>query len=238
LQKAKKLSETEHTNSNKSNDKRSNQRRIIGKAIDLPVNFLIKHKFSPTILSYIGFLCSASVAFLLSIGGLRFPFYTAWMVPFILFWAGAFDIFDGEVARRTNSNSKAGAFLDSNLDRLSDSVLIIGLILGNFLHYILGYIILFFVIMISYIRARAENEGIDMRGVGFMERAERLVILWLAFMVEWWIYTISKLILGTPFTWFFPIFMLFFTGLLILTIIQRLMFSFKALNKLDAQNKN
>ncbi len=238
MQKAKKLSETEHTNSNKSNDKRSNQRRIIGKAIDLPVNFLIKHKFSPTILSYIGFLCSVSVAFLLSIGGLRFPFYTAWMVPFILFWAGAFDIFDGEVARRTNSNSKAGAFLDSNLDRLSDSVLIIGLILGNFLHYILGYIILFFVIMISYIRARAENEGIDMRGVGFMERAERLVILWLAFMVEWWIYTISKLILGTPFTWFFPLFMLFFTGLLILTIIQRLIFSFKALNKLDAQNKN
>ncbi len=221
----------EHTN-----DKRSNQRRIIGKAIDLPVNFLIKHKFSPTILSYIGFLCSVSVAFLLSIGGLRLPFYTAWMVPFILFWAGAFDIFDGEVARRTNSNSKAGAFLDSNLDRLSDAVLIIGLILGNFLHYILGYFVLFLVIMISYIRARAENEGIDMKGVGFMERAERLVILWLAFMVEWWVYTIG-LILGTPFTWFFPIFILFFTGLLILTIVQRLKFSFKALNKLDELNK-
>jgi len=226
------LSEIEHTN-----DKRSNQRRIIGKFIDLPVNFLIKHKFSPTILSYMGFLCSLSVAFLLSIGGLHFPFYTAWMVPFILFWAGAFDVFDGEVARRTNSNSKAGAFLDSNLDRLSDSVLIIGLILGNSLHYILGYILLFLVIMISYIRARAENEGIDMKGIGFMERAERLVILWLAFMAEFWIYTLSKLILGTSFTWFFPIFTLFFTGLLILTIVQRLIFSFKALNKIDEQNK-
>ncbi|GAG75251.1 unnamed protein product [marine sediment metagenome] len=33
----------EHTN-----DKRSNQRRIIGNVIDLPVEFLIKHKFSPT----------------------------------------------------------------------------------------------------------------------------------------------------------------------------------------------
>lgn len=220
-----------------TNDKRSNQRRIIGKVIDLPVNFLIKHKFSPTILSYMGFLCSVSVAFLLSIGGLHFPFYTAWMVPFILFWAGAFDVFDGEVARRTNSNSKAGAFLDSNLDRLSDAALIIGLTLGNYLHYILGYILLFLVIMISYIRARAENEGIDMMGVGFMERAERLVILWLAFMAEWWIYTFTKLILGTPFTLFFPIFILFFTGLLILTIVQRLIFSFKALNKLDEQNK-
>lgn len=226
------MSKTEHTN-----NKRTKQRRIIAKFLDLPVIFLIKHKFSPTLLSYIGFLCSASVAFLLSIGGLHLPFYTAWMVPFILFWAGAFDVFDGEVARRTNSNSKAGAFLDSNLDRLSDAALIIGLTLGNYLHYILGYILLFLVIMISYIRARAENEGIDMMGVGFMERAERLVILWLAFMAEWWIYTLSKLILGTPFTWFFPIFILVFTGLLILTIVQRLIFSFKALNKLDEQNK-
>ena len=219
-----------------TNDKRSNQRRIIGKVIDLPVNFLIKHKFSPTILSYMGFLCSVSVAFLLSIGGLHFPFCIAWIVPFILFWAGAFDVFDGEVARRTNLNSKAGAFLDSNLDRLSDAALIIGLTLGNYLHYILGYILLFLVIMISYIRARAENEGINMMGVGFMERAERLVILWLAFMAEWWIYTIG-IILGTPFTLFFPIFILFFTALLILTIVQRLIFSFKALNKLDEENK-
>ncbi len=226
------MSGTEHTN-----NKRSNQRRFLDKFIELPVKLLIKHKISPTILSYIGFLCSVSVAFLLSIGGLHFPFCIAWIVPFILFWAGAFDVFDGEVARRTNSNSKAGAFLDSNLDRLSDAALIIGLILGNFLHYILGYIILFLIIMISYIRARAENEGIDMKGVGFMERADRLIILWFAFIAEFWIYYLSKLILGTPFTLFFPIFILFFTGLLILTIVQRLIFSFKALNKLDEQNK-
>ena len=226
------MSGTEHIN-----NKRSNQRRFLDKFIELPVNFLIKHKFSPTLLSYIGFLCSVSVAFLLSIGGLHFPFCIAWIVPFILFWAGAFDVFDGEVARRTNLNSKAGAFLDSNLDRLSDAALIIGLILGNFLHYILGYILLFLIIMISYIRARAENEGIDMKGVGFMERADRLIILWFAFIAEFWIYYLSKLILGTPFTLFFPIFILFFTGLLILTIVQRLIFSFKALNKLDEQNK-
>jgi len=226
------LSGTEHIN-----NKRSNQRRFLDKFIELPVNFLIKHKLSPTILSYIGFSCSVSVAFLLSIGGLHFPFCIAWIVPFILFWAGAFDVFDGEVARRTNLNSKAGAFLDSNLDRLSDAALIIGLILGNFLHYILGYILLFLIIMISYIRARAENEGIDMKGVGFMERADRLIILWFAFIAEFWIYYLSKLILGTPFTLFFPIFILFFTGLLILTIVQRLIFSFKALNKLDEQNK-
>jgi len=228
------LSGTEHTN-----NKRTNQRRILDKFIDLPVNFLIKHKFSPTFLSYIGFLCSLSVAFLLSIGGLHFPFYTAWTVPFLLFWAGAFDVFDGEVARRTNSNSKAGAFLDSNLDRLSDAVLIIGLILGNFIHYILGYILLFLIVMISYIRARAENEGVDMKGVGFMERAERLIIIWFGFIAEFWMYYFGTIFLDFHFifTWFFPIYILIFTGLLILTIVQRLVFSFKALKKLDEQNK-
>ena len=233
------MSGTEHTNNNRTNNKRTNQRRFLDKFIDLPVNFLIKHKVSPTILSYMGFLCSVSGAFLLSIGGLHFPFYTAWMIPFILFWGGAFDVFDGEVARRTNSNSKAGAFLDSNLDRLSDSVLIIGLIMGNFLHYVLGYILLFLVIMISYIRARAENEGIDMKGVGLMERAERLIVLWFAFIVEFWMNYLGTIFPDIHFIFelFFPIFTLIFTGLLILTIVQRLRFSFKALNKLDEQNK-
>jgi len=229
------LSGTEH----KNNNKRINQRRILDKFIDFPVNFLIKHKFSPTILSYIGFFCSISVAFLLSIGGLHFPIYLAWMVPFILFWAGAFDVFDGEVARRTNSNSKAGAFLDSNLDRLSDVALILGLTLGNFLHYILGYILLFLIIMISYIRARAENEGIDMKGIGIMERADRLIILWFAFIAEFWMNYFGTIFPDFHFIseLFFPIFILFFTGLLILTIVQRLIFSFKVLNKLDEQNK-
>ena len=91
--------------------------------------------------------------------------------------------------------------------------------------------------MISYIRARAENEGIEMRGVGFMERAERLILLWFAFIAEFLIYYFTDLFLGTPFTLFFPIFILFYIGLLIMTVIQRLVFSFKSLNRNKAQNK-
>ena len=98
--------------------------------------------------------------------------------------------------------------------------------------------ILFLIIMISYIRSRAENEGIDMKGVGFMERAERLIILWLAFIAEFWIFFVSDLLYGTPFLWFFPLFTLFFVGLLILTVIQRLIFSFKALSKIKTHDEN
>ena len=216
-----------------ANIKRSNQRRILQIFIDLPVKLLIKCGFTPNILSFCGFFCSITVAFLLSIGGLHFPFPIAWIVPFVLFWAGAFDVFDGEVARRTKINSKTGAFLDSNLDRLSDAAIVLGLILGGYLDYVIGFTILFLIIMISYIRARAENEGIDMKGVGFMERADRLITLWFAFISEFWIYFLSNLIFGTPFTLFFPIFILIFAGLLTLTIIQRLIFSFKALRKIE-----
>ncbi len=219
-------------------EKRYNQRRILSKFVDLPVTLLIKCGMTPNIVSYIGFSCSISVAFLLSIGGLHFPFAFAWIIPFIMFWAGAFDVFDGEIARRTGSISKAGAFLDSNLDRLSDAAIILGLVLGNFLHFILGYLLIFLVIMISYIRSRAENEGINMKGIGFMERAERLIILWFAFIAEYWIFFLSNLFFGAPFELFFPMFTIVFTGLLILTIAQSIIFSFKQLSKIETHDKN
>ncbi|MFX1503512.1 MAG: CDP-alcohol phosphatidyltransferase family protein [Promethearchaeota archaeon] len=225
-------------------EKRNNQRRFLNKFVDYPVKILIKHGFTPNILSFFGFSCSIVVGVLLAYGGLHFPFQIAWIVPFTMFWAGAFDVFDGEVARRTQNISKSGAFLDSNLDRLSDAILVLGLILGgyfnknSYFNYIIGFAILFLIIMISYIRARAENEGIEMKGVGFMERAERLIILWLAFITEFWIYFISNLLYGAPFTLFFPIFTIVFIGLLILTVIQRLVYSFKALSKNESINES
>jgi len=219
-------------------NKRSNQRRILEIFVELPAKALVKWGFTPNILSFCGFFCSIAVAILLSLGGLHFPFPIAWIVPFFMFWAGAFDVFDGEVARMTEKISISGAFLDSNLDRLSDAVIVLGLILGGYFNYIIGYTILFLFIMISYIRSRAENEGIDMKGVGFMERAERLIILWFAFIAEFWIYFLTNLFYGTSFELFFPIFTIIFTGLLILTIAQRLVFSFKEISKIETHDKN
>ena len=219
-------------------NKRNNQRRILEIFVDLPAKALVKCGFTPNILSYCGFFCSIAVAILLSLGGLHFPFPIAWVVPFIMFWAGAFDVFDGEVARMTQKISNSGAFLDSNLDRLSDAIIVLGLIIGGYFNYIVGYTILFLIIMISYIRSRAENEGIYMKGIGFMERAERLIILWFAFITEFWIFFLTNIFFGAPFELFFPIFTIIFIGLLILTIAQRLIFTFKELSKIEAHEKN
>ena len=102
------------------------------------------------------------------------------------------------------AKTKTGAFLDSNLDRLSDAILILGLIYSGFVNFIFGYILMFLIIMISYIRARSENEGVDMKGIGIMERAERVIILMIALNVETWIYYFSGLNSGTPWITFNP----------------------------------
>jgi archaetidylinositol phosphate synthase len=194
-------------------------------------------------ISFIGFILSLIASLLIAFYGLYFSLWLSWIIPFFIGIAGAMDLFDGEVARRTNKETQSGAFLDSNLDRLSDAIFILGLIFGGLLNYILGYIILFLVIMISYIRSRAEVEGVDMKGVGFMERAERILFMLFVIIIELILYFSTLLLYGKPFTILVPIIatipvtpvfiisILIFIFTLIYTIIQRLTFTFKTLKK-------
>ncbi len=98
---------------------------------------------------------------------------------FLLLLAGACDMLDGAVARIGKLGSEAGAVLDSVVDRLSDGAIY----LGCFIHYAtlaepsVTYQLLAFVafgnaVMISYVKARAENviEGCT---VGYWYRGER-----------------------------------------------------------------
>jgi len=214
-----------------TNEKRAKQRKLLNRYIDRPVTFLIKHNISPNHLSFLGFLCSLSAAFFVAIGTVHCPVWISWLAPFFMFWAGVFDIFDGEVARRTKGESHSGAFLDSNLDRLSDAIIVVGLIYGNLIDYILGFIIIFLIVMIPYTRSRAENEGLDMKGVGLMERAERSIYIMILLSFESWIYFLTLVILGTPFILFFLVGIWIFMALLILTLIQRVAFTYRSLRK-------
>ncbi len=233
--------------------KRVRQKELLhryNRYIDRPVKFLIKHNISPNEITYLGFMISLAAAILIAIGWVYFSYWFAWIVPFLMGLAGAFDLFDGEVARRTDKETRAGAFLDSNLDRISDAVFILGLIFGGLVNYLLGYIILFLVIMISYTRSRAENEGVNMKGVGFMERAERIMFMMFALLAEMWFYFLTLLILGAPITIFVPIItsipvtpiffisIIIYTLALIYTVAQRLIFTFKTLNHQNLNEEN
>jgi CDP-diacylglycerol---glycerol-3-phosphate 3-phosphatidyltransferase len=93
-----------------------------------------------------------------------------------------FDMFDGAVARVTGSTSRFGAFLDSNMDRVSDAAVFSGLIVcfaGRDRHdtLLLGLALYCLITgtLVSYARARAEGVGLT-ASVGIAERGERLLV--------------------------------------------------------------
>jgi CDP-diacylglycerol--glycerol-3-phosphate 3-phosphatidyltransferase len=99
----------------------------------------------------------------------------------VVLFAGVFDMLDGEVARRTGRVTKFGAFFDSVIDRYSDMVLLLGLVvwyatLDRIFYAGLVVMSLIGSIMTSYTRARAESL-IPACKVGFLERPERIVLL-------------------------------------------------------------
>jgi CDP-diacylglycerol--glycerol-3-phosphate 3-phosphatidyltransferase len=103
--------------------------------------------------------------------------------------SGLFDLFDGVVARKLARVTLLGGFLDSVLDRYSDLLLLLALLI----HYLKiekpGVVILTFVVtigtvLIPYVRAKAESLQIPC-SVGLMERAERIILLSAGALFQW-----------------------------------------------------
>ncbi|TLX91349.1 MAG: CDP-alcohol phosphatidyltransferase family protein [Thaumarchaeota archaeon] len=111
----------------------------------------------------------------LSEQGIVFP--SQIFASIMLLISGFFDIVDGSVARVSKRSTSRGAFLDSNFDKISEALIFIGIAIGGLSSPILAMIALSTSILVSYIRARAESLGIELKGVGIGERAERLLIL-------------------------------------------------------------
>ena len=99
---------------------------------------------------------------------------------FICFFALS-DLFDGTMARISQIGaSKWGGFLDSTIDRITDSAITIAILVplinGDDKLAYLGIITLVTGLLIPYIRAKAESYSIEC-SVGIAERTERLVIV-------------------------------------------------------------
>ena len=148
------------------------------------VRLLARTPVTPNTITWFGFLLAVGAAALITRGHLV-------AAGFVVLIAGFFDIVDGALARRTNQLTRFGAVLDSTLDRLSEAVLLLG-ILGLFLlteeqpvlfiflakewSILLIFVVLISSILVSYIRARAETLGLECQ-VGLFTRGERVVVL-------------------------------------------------------------
>ena len=144
------------------------------RVLDTIVRWLSAWRVSPNILTLIGLVINIIAAVLFAKG--RFA-----LAGLVVLFAGIFDMVDGEVARRTGRVTKFGAFFDSVIDRYSDMVLLLGLVvwyakLDRIFYAGLAVMSLIGSIMTSYTRARAESL-IPACKVGFLERPERIVLL-------------------------------------------------------------
>jgi len=157
----------------------------IGEAFARPLDGTVRAfaRFSPDVLTITGLVLNGlACAFFAFAGG------KGWSSPHLLrvgavvaLAAAIFDMLDGRVARLRGRETKFGAFLDSTMDRYSDMVLYMGLMIlyarvDKTPHMVLVWVAAFGSFMTSYARARAESL-IPRCTVGLLERPERIVLL-------------------------------------------------------------
>ena len=115
-----------------------------------------------------------------------------------LFLLSAFmDLIDGSVARVTGTVSRKGAYLDTVVDRYVEAIIIFGLLFASlpdlpipFLGVntpIQAWLFLYFfgAMMTTYVKAAAKEKELvekELKG-GFLERAERLIILFIGILI-------------------------------------------------------
>lgn len=138
------------------------------------VRLLASLRVSPDALTTLGWAFATAAAGLFGAGYVK----TAGAVMLL---GGLFDALDGDVARESNLTSAFGAFLDSTLDRLSESAVFVGIIFlyastGRPYETLLAGAAVSFSLMTSYTRARAEGLGYECK-VGVLGRAGRVAIL-------------------------------------------------------------
>lgn len=150
--------------------------RLIDPLVDAGVRLGV----SPNALTLIGTAVAIGVGGLFAAGRMHLAGWTLGLLAF-------FDVIDGAVARRAGRTTPFGGFLDSTMDRVADGALLGGIVAFYAMHphpagrgpLMLGVALLALVAiqLTSYTRAKADLLGVDLAGVGWFERPERITLL-------------------------------------------------------------
>lgn len=124
----------------------------------------------PNTITVLALAASSLVPVLAYLGA---PLYVAALA---LLATASLDGLDGYVARKRGLQSSFGAFLDSTVDRVSDSLYTCSIAIAGVADAVVAFAILTSEYIVSYTRARAESLGVNLAGVGPMERGERTIL--------------------------------------------------------------
>ena len=148
--------------------------RRFSNAVFHPVGWAMARVLSPNLLTTLSILTSVAVAYCFAVG--RF-----FLGPWLLFLAGLFDVWDGQVAKMTNRITTFGAFYDSFADRFSDLLYALGALYFFVVEeiYDVAFLLVAYMVLstlISYVKARAEGLGLECN-VGVLARPLRMLLL-------------------------------------------------------------
>jgi phosphatidylglycerophosphate synthase len=180
--------------------------------------FLFRARLDPNALTVAGALVSTAAAAALAGGSLR-------LGAGLILAGGFFDLVDGVVARHRGIATRFGAFLDSTLDRWVDMVLLAGISvhfarIGAPQHVALAGFAMAAMVLVSYSKARAELV-LESFAVGWMERAERIVILAAGALFDLLVPALWIIAIGSA-----------------ITAIQRIAAAYREMQRLDAADAN
>ena len=142
-------------------------------------------KVSPNTITGYAFLCAVFAGaffFLHEPESMRSVFLSIALL--FLFLNAILDALDGRVAKLWGKESKRGDFLDHLLDRYADIFILGGIALSPYCDVLLGFLALLGVLMTSYAGTQAEATGTGRIYAGMMGRADRLVVLMLAVVMQ------------------------------------------------------
>jgi CDP-diacylglycerol--glycerol-3-phosphate 3-phosphatidyltransferase len=136
--------------------------------------FLNRLGITPNMMTMVGLIGHIAAAYFLTRGEVT----TGGLIVFFL---APVDALDGTMARLRGEPSNWGGFVDSVVDRYSEVFVFGGLSLyyaqnGEWIPVGLCYLAATGSLMVSYVRARAQSLGLDVK-VGFFTRLERYLVL-------------------------------------------------------------
>lgn len=146
------------------------------------VRWLAAIGVTPDMITFVSIAGNVAAAILAANGQL----ITAGIVMVVF---SAMDFLDGALARATGKASAYGALLDSVFDRTSEAAVLFGILVyeldqGHSEESALIFAAVFGSLMVSYVRARAEGLGLELRE-GLFTRPERVVLLAAALITGW-----------------------------------------------------
>lgn len=147
------------------------------------VDWLHRHGVTPNAVTYTAFIFTVVISIPLAMGAFRIG-------GALLIVASLLDLVDGSLARATAQSSKFGAFLDSTLDRYSESVTFLALtfyysgIPDSQWEIVLVFLTVVGSLMVSYTRARAEALNVECKE-GILQRPERIFLLIVGLITGW-----------------------------------------------------